>query len=224
MKRIFVVFFLFVLKFNDLNAQSTDVGNWFIYIGNQRFASKWNWWNEVQHRNYNLAGDLEQLILRTGIGRNLTEGNNNLLLGYAFIHSEPYTPGSSVKSSVNEHRIFQQLITRQQFGRVYLQHRYRLEERFLPDRFRARFRYFLGLNLPLNKPKMEKGAWYASLYNEFFLHTDKSVFDRNRVYGAVGYQMGKDVRLEMGLMTQMQETKSRGQFQIAFFNNLPLGK
>jgi hypothetical protein len=36
--------------------------------------------------------------------------------------------------------------------------------------------------------------------------------------------MGKDVRLEMGLMTQIQETRSRGQFQIAFFNNLPLSK
>jgi len=224
MKRIFIVASLLVLNFSQLNAQSTDLGNWFIYIGNQRFAEKWNWWNEVQHRNYNVAGDLEQLIVRTGIGRNLTEGNNNLLLGYAFIHSEPYTPGSSVKSSVNEHRIFQQFITRQSFGRVFLQHRYRLEERFLPDRFRARFRYFLGLNIPMNKPKMEQGAWYLSLYKEFFLHTDKAVFDRNRGYGALGYQMGKDVRLEMGLMTQMQETRSRGQFQIALFNNLPLSK
>jgi hypothetical protein len=213
-----------LMSFCVVRAQSTDVGNWMIYVGNQRFAGKWNWWNEVQYRNYNLVGDLEQLLVRTGIGRNLTEGNNNLLLGYAFIHSAPYTPGSSVKSVTSEHRIFQQFITRQSFGRVFLQHRYRLEERFLADRFRARFRYFLGANIPFNKPKMEKGAWYLSLYNEVFLHTDKAVYDRNRIYGAMGWQLHRDIRLEVGMMSQIQETKSRGQWQIALFNNLPLDR
>ena len=65
------------------NAQSTDIGNWFLYFGNQKINNRWNWHNEVQYRNYNFAGDLEQLLLRTGIGYNLTENNNNVLLGFA---------------------------------------------------------------------------------------------------------------------------------------------
>jgi hypothetical protein len=71
---------------------------------------------------------------------------------------------------------------------------------------------------------MEKGAWYLSLYNEVFLHSDKAVYDRNRVYGALGYQLHRDVRLEVGLMSQIQETRSRGQWQIALFNNLPFDR
>src|SRR5690606_799563 len=112
--------FLFLLLFLNthlLFAQQSKVGNWFNYFGNQSINEKWNWHNEIQYRNYNFAGDLEQLLLRTGIGYNLTE-NNNLLLGYGFIHSQPYLSNTDQKSSFDEHRIFQQYINRHQWGRV----------------------------------------------------------------------------------------------------------
>lgn len=205
-------------------AQKNDFGNWFLYFGNQQVNKNWNWWNEVQYRNYNFAGDLEQLILRTGLGYNLSENNNNLLLGYAFIYGEPYIANTDDKRSTREHRIYQQFITRQKFGRVYLQHRYRLEERFLDNDFRMRFRYFFSINLPLNQPVMEKNSIYLSAYNEIFLHFDKPVFDRDRVYGALGYVINNNFRAEFGMMTQIQETKSRAQFQIVLFNNLSLAK
>ena len=35
-------------------------------------------------RDARIIGDLEQLVLRTGIGYNLTENNNNVLLGFAY--------------------------------------------------------------------------------------------------------------------------------------------
>lgn len=222
--RLFV-FIISALCFHSASyAQQTDIGNWYLYFGNQQVNKKWNWWNEVQYRNYNFAGDLEQLILRTGMGYNLTENNNNILLGYAFILSEPYVNGTDEKKTTREHRLYQQFLTRQKFGRVYLQHRYRLEERFLENDFRMRFRYFLSLNIPLNKPTIEKNAFYLSAYNEIFLHFDKPVFDRDRVYGALGYAINNNLRMELGLMTQIQETSSRTQFQVVFFNNLPLYK
>lgn len=65
-----------------------------------------SWHHEVQYRNYNVIGDLEQLLLRTGIGYDLGENNNNILLGYAFIHNQNYLPNSNDKVMVNEHRIF----------------------------------------------------------------------------------------------------------------------
>ncbi|HRA72384.1 MAG TPA: DUF2490 domain-containing protein, partial [Flavobacterium sp.] len=132
------------------NAQNTDTGNWFLYFGNQKINNRWNWHNEVQYRNYNFAGDLEQLLLRTGIGYNLSENNNNVLLGYAYVHSEPYIAGTDEKSNTNEHRIFQQFITKEKFGRVNIQHRYRFEQRFIEDDFKMRLRYFLSLNVPIN--------------------------------------------------------------------------
>jgi hypothetical protein len=214
--------FLLVLFLTaNVNAQKTDTGNWFLYFGNQKINNRWNWHNEVQYRNFNFAGDLEQLLLRTGIGYNLTENNNNILLGYAYVHSEPYIAGTDDKLETDEHRIFQQFITKQQFGRVYIQHRYRVEERFLNDDFKLRFRYFLSLNVPINKKTLDKNAIYASAYNEIFLNTEQNQFDRNRLYGGIGYCFSKNIKIEAGIMSQMLANNSRAQFQIMIFNSLP---
>ncbi|OYX83450.1 MAG: hypothetical protein B7Y83_11425 [Flavobacteriales bacterium 32-34-25] len=214
-------FLLVLFLAANVNAQKTDTGNWFLYFGNQKINNRWNWHNEVQYRNYNFAGDLEQLLLRTGIGYNLSENNNNVLLGYAYIHSEPYIAGTDDKLETDEHRIFQQFISKQQFGRVYIQHRYRVEERFLKDDFKMRFRYFLSLNVPINKKTLDKNAIYASAYNEIFLNTEQNQFDRNRLYGGIGYCFSKNIKVEVGIMSQMLANNSRAQFQIMIFNSLP---
>lgn len=205
----------------NINAQKSDTGNWFLYFGNQKINNRWNWHNEVQYRNYNFAGDLEQLLVRSGIGYNLSENNNNVLLGYAYVHSEPYIAGTDDKLKTDEHRIFQQFITRQQFGRVNIQHRYRFEQRFIDENFKMRLRYFLSLNVPINKKVMEKNTIYASAYNEIFINTKPSNFDRNRIYGGFGYCFNKSLKMEMGVMSQILQNSSRTQFQIMFFNSLP---
>lgn len=203
-------------------AQKNDLGAWYMYFGNNKISKKLNWHNEVQYRNFDAVGDLEQLLIRTGIGYDLTENNNNVLLGYGFILSQPYVNGE--KKENIEHRIFQQYITKQKFGRFYLQHRYRLEERFLEDDFRMRFRYMLGVNIPITQKEMLPKTLYASVYNEIFLHFNSPVFDRNRVYGALGYVINKNMRIEAGYMNQIQENRNRGQIQIGFYNNIPFTK
>ncbi len=218
--KVFIIISLLVLsKFSS--AQKSDIGNWFIYFGNQQINNKWSWWNEVQYRNYNFAGDLQQLLLRTGISYNLTENNNHILLGYGFVNSQVYLPGSHVKTGTNEHRIYQQFITRQNFGSLFIQHRYRIEERFLPGDFQMRFRYFLGFNIPLNNNTMSSKTVYASAYNEIFLNAQNAIFDRNRLYGALGYVFSNNFRTELGFMAQTLENSNRNQFQIVLFNNLP---
>jgi hypothetical protein len=202
-------------------AQKSDVGNWFIYLGNQKVNKNWNFHSEIQYRNYNFIGDTNQLLLRTGIGYNLTENNNNVLMGYGFINTHNYVFNSDEKIETNEHRIFQQFITRQNFGILFLQHRYRIEERFLPDDFQMRFRYFLAINVPINKKTMDKNALYFSGYNELFIRAEKPTFDRNRLYGALGYVINKNIKIEAGLMAQTLENSNRNQFQIVLFNNIP---
>jgi len=207
-------------------AQDSDFGNWLIYIGSKKLNSKWNMHHEIQYRNYNAIGDLEQLLLRTGIGYNLTENNNNLLLGYGFIASENYVGDSDNKNMVNEHRIFQQFTAKQKLGAIGLTHRYRFEQRFVESDFKARLRYFLALKIPFAKAKkVEEGEehqpskFYLSAYNEVFLNTQSSVFDRNRVYGGLGYQLNKNVRIEAGYMNQIFEASSRDQFNLITFVN-----
>jgi hypothetical protein len=204
-----------------LLAQETNVGAWYQYFGNQSFKGRWNLHNEFQYRNYNLAGDLEQAFIRVGVGYNLSEKNNNVLLGYGFFYSEPYVAGTDEKTQTRENRIFQQFLTRQQFNRVFLQHRYRIEERFIGDDFKWRFRYGLFFQLPFNKPGLTKGAVYLSLSNELFLQPKSPVFDRDRIYGALGYAFSDYIRMEAGYMVQVYESSHRGQLQLGIYNNTP---
>jgi hypothetical protein len=55
--------------------------------------------NELQYRNYNAKGDLGELLFRTRIGYNLSDNNNNILLGYGYILSENYVGETDKKNS-----------------------------------------------------------------------------------------------------------------------------
>ena len=117
--------------------------------------------------------------------------------------------------------MYQQFITKQNFNRVFLQHRYRVEERFIENDFKLRFRYFLSINVPLNKKIITTNTFYLSAYNEIFINAQQPTFDRNRIYGAVGYGINKNLKIELGFMSQILQTTSTKQLQIVLFNNIP---
>jgi Protein of unknown function (DUF2490) len=198
-------------------SQENNFGNWLLYIGNKQINQKWNIHNEVQYRNYNAIGNLEQLLIRVGLGYNLTDNNNNLLLGYGYILSHNYLGDVNEKISVNEHRIFQQFISKQNVGKLKLSHRYRFEQRFIENDFKLRFRYFLGLKYPLTNTGKNDNKVYISAYNELFLNTRTSVFDRNRLYGGLGYKVNSNINLEIGYMNQFFENSGRDQLNIITF-------
>ncbi|MFT4601118.1 MAG: hypothetical protein ACI857_001296 [Arenicella sp.] len=205
---------LMAFSSNNSYSQNSDLGNWWIYFGNKKLIDKFNIHHEVQYRNYTFIGNTEQLLLRAGLGYNLSDNNNNLLLGYGFIHSQNFIDTTDTKLSVNEHRIYQQFITKQSFGRLSIQHRYRLEERFMNGFFQIRFRYFLAAKLALNKKKVEKGALYLSAYNEIFVRTQGQFFDRNRVYGGLGFVAMDNLKFELGYMNQFFQGSGRDQINV----------
>lgn len=194
-------------------AQESSLGNWYIYFGNKKINDHWNIHHEVQYRNYNMIGDMEQLLLRSGVGFNLSENNNNILLGYGYILSSNYN-ASGEKINVEEHRIYQQFITKQSFSRFSIGHRYRLEERFVNQDFKFRFRYFLTVKMALNNKRLEDKTLYLSGYNEIFLNGTSSIFDRNRLYGGLGYKVNSSLSFELGYMNQFFETSGRDQLNM----------
>lgn len=199
-------------------SQDSSLGNWLIYIGNKKLNAKWNIHNEVQYRNYDAIGDLEQLLIRGGLGYNLTD-NSNALLGYGYILSENYIGETDEKVSINEHRIFQQFVTKQKLGKVNLSHRFRSEQRFVETDFKLRMRYFLGINIPLQNLESGNSPLYVSAYNEIFINLEDSIFDRNRVFFGLGYKLNQTVKLELGYMNQLFEHGSRDQINLITFVN-----
>jgi hypothetical protein len=115
--------------------------------------------------------------------------------------------------------LFQQFITKQKITKLNVQHRYRLEERWVEEDFKMRFRYFLGLSHPIAKFNEETQSLYLSAYNEIFLNFKETVFDRNRTYVGLGYKFNKKLKLELGYMNQFFTNSGRDQVNIIGFCN-----
>ena len=219
--------FLFLLSFLSTAAFSQiyqpKLGAWYMYFWNTTITkSGFGMQGDVQYRNWNLAGDLEQLLLRAGPTYTIPKTRVKMTLGYAYILSESF---ADTRSYTQEHRIYQEaLIPHSIGGRVYLTHRFRYEQRFVENQdFRTRYRYNLFINVPFNKKKLEKKAVYAALYNELFINGQKDIgdgrtveiFDRNRSYIAVGYAILDNLRVQGGYMQQITNSMSKGQLQVS---------
>ena len=210
MKYVFLILFSF-----PMFIKAESIGNWMMYIGNNPISEKYSIWNEIQYRDRRVLGDFTQLIVRTGLNYSLSN-EAQVLLGYAYIFADP------TESSYHEHRLFQQGIHRHAISSLGIQHRVRLEERFVEEKdMSVRFRYLLGATYPLNMHAMNTGAIYASAFNEIFVNMVGTAFDRNRIYGAIGYQWSPYIRTELGYMSQITSQTTQNQLQIAIFTNNP---
>jgi hypothetical protein len=205
--------------------QESDLGSWYMYFGNFRFAeSPWAIHGEAQYRNNNLIGDLEQMLLRTGLQYNLKSGHASFLTGYASITTD--IPGKA-SQSFHENRIYQEVILRQKLGRIGILHRYRFEQRWIEElNIRTRFRYALFINLPFNdKDLTEKGSIYGQIYDELFINGERptensQLFDRNRLYLGLGYRTSSVLALQFGIMEQTTNLFSKTQLQFSAFHQL----
>lgn len=115
--------------------QNSNFDDWPIFFRTRAIQFQWDLHHEDQYRNYNAIGDLEQLILNSGLGYNLSE-NINILMGYGYTLSKNYADETNDKAQTSEHRIYQQFISKQKNQGFSHQHRYRFEQRFLEDDFK----------------------------------------------------------------------------------------
>lgn len=203
--------------------EGDDYGNWLMYFGTNKVSDQFSIHSEIQYRNHTVAPvNPEQLLLRTGVNYHIN-GNAIATLGYGYIAGFEFE-SEQKEAEVVEHRVFEQFISTSFVGRVKLEHRYRLEQRWVNSTYRNRFRYRLMLFVPLNKPKMEKGTLFLGLYDEVFLNDRPNFFDRNRLYAALGYQFNKATSLQIGLLNQQVSSFSKPHLQIGLTFNPDLRK
>jgi hypothetical protein len=205
------------------------MGAWYLYIINTRFKkdSLWGVQGDIQHRNYNIIGDLQQLLIRGGITYMPKESPLKLTFGYAHISNG--TPGDSKESSI-ENRFYQETSFPIKLARgLYSNHRFRYEIRFMENQdFRTRYRYGVFLNIPLKKIVMEPKTLYLSFYNEIFINGQRKIgdgktvafFDLNRLYGAFGYVFRKGLKMQFGMMRQTTNSFGKNQLQLSLHHTL----
>ncbi|MGS2763754.1 DUF2490 domain-containing protein [Sinomicrobium sp. M5D2P9] len=219
-------FFLSSSTFAQVNENET--GAWYMYFWNTTLKnSRFGFQGDVQYRNWDIMGDLEQLLLRGGVTYQPEKANVKFTLGYGYVLSGEYGDGNSTSE---ESRIYQEaLLPHKLTDRFYLTHRFRFEQRWVESQdFRTRFRYNLFLNIPINQLSLDKGAIYIALYNELFINGQKEIgngntveiFDRNRFYTALGYSITDNLKVQAGYMRQSTDAIDKGQLQLSLHHTL----
>lgn len=214
-----------------LKAQEVDpsqLGAWYMYFFDYKYKeSRFGAQGDIQFRNWDLGGDLEQLLIRGGLTYRPKGDQVKFTLGYGNITSGAF--GESTATS-GESRMYQEALLPQKLGtRFKLTHRFRYEQRWVEGQdFRTRYRYALFLNVPFNKKELEKGAVYLALYNELFINGQKNIgdgrsvewFDRNRFYCGLGYGILDALRVQVGIMRQSLDTYGKTQLQLSLHHKI----
>lgn len=194
---------------------------WLSHLGDHRVGGKWGFHTEAHIRQAELGAMPQQLLVRPAINFHLTP-EVMFTAGYSYYFNYRYgTFPIAVESW--EHQTYQQMQFSARVGKVALQHRFRIEERFIAvmkadpsaengyvlDKYiyQSRFRIRLMATLPLGAhEKVEARTWFLSAYDELFLNFGDNarldLMNQNRISGLVGYQMNKACNLQLGYMLQ----------------------
>lgn len=194
---------LLVLFFSAtrLNAQNNALGGWYFVNLNYHFNKKVFAFGELQARSQQVVDDFFYREIKGGIGYRIRP-NFTALLGTGNYKTFTY-PGNFEKPlKVNENRLWEQFVLTNAISRINLEHRVRIEQRWLNGDYANRFRYRLALTVPLNHVKMQDKTIYPWVFDEVFFSNKEPYFLRNRFLLGAGYRFSKSVTLQAGFLRQ----------------------
>jgi hypothetical protein len=182
------------------NGQTDGLGTWNVFNIRKQINEKWSAFFEAQIRSQKLYNDFSYHEYKGGIGYNIAKQFNVVIAAGQYV---TYTPTGNLDTvTSSEFRFWQQFTLTNNLGRVKIEHRYRSEQRWVNSVYRNRFRYRLNTVIPFNKKKVEKHTLYASVSDEIFLTDKKPYFERNRLFGGLGYVFTELFTLQGGFLRQ----------------------
>jgi hypothetical protein len=221
----FLLALIVILNYTIIFTQkeiATHQNGWISYLGNHKLSKKFGLHTEYQWRREDGFHHWQQSLLRVGIDYNLNS-SFSISMGYGWIETFPYGE-QPVIHEFTEHRIWQQFNQKNKVETTLknfeIQHRYRLEQRFLETYslnnvdgiikgntvFRQRVRYRLMFMIPLNKKSLEDNTLFLNVNDELFVGFGKgiakNVFDQNRFNAALGWKFSPNFSLQVGYLNQ----------------------
>ena len=173
---------------------------------------------EYQWRRADGFRHWQQSLLRLGLEYEINP-KVSVMGGYAWIKTFPYGT-QPIQHEFNEHRMFEQVYLKDKAGRLEVQHRYRIEQRFLEQYalnssgnvvqvdpvFRNRIRYRALVMLPLSRKTMGDQTLFLSINNELFVGFGKGIaknpIDQNRFITALGWRFNAQTNIQVGYLNQ----------------------
>ena len=225
-KCLLILLLLGAIQAKAQKSGEEELGNWLMFFGNTKISEKYSLHTEAQLRLYEPFQNFNQLLLRAGLNYRINPVSM-ISAGYGYIPTESFDKEQFRARSI-EHRIWEQFILTNTLGRLFFEHRYRVEQRWvstdLDTQYLNRLRYRILVNIPLNKDEITDNTLFASFYDEVFLNLTDPVFDQNRLYGALGYKFNKAVSVQAGYLRHRLGGNNFNRLQMALFLNTDLSK
>lgn len=249
MSRALIILLVLNLSATHAQAQkviSNQTHGWLMYFGNHKLADKVTLHTEYQWRRADVISKDQQSLYRLGVDYKFKD-NVTLTAGYAYIVTHPYGE-QPVPDKFHEHRIWQTVTVTQRVGIVHLNHRYRLEQRWLENRvknsagefesdgytYRDRIRYRIMATVSLTKKNLDPGCLFASAYDEVFVqfgkNFDRNYLDQNRISVTIGYVINANCNIQVGYLNQYiikgdgLKTESNHTMQVSIMYNVDVWK
>lgn len=227
MKRfLLVILLLGAIQVKAQTSGEEKLGNWLMYFGTNKLSDKYSLHTEAQLRLFEPVGNFNQLLLRVGLNYHINQ-KSLVTLGYGYIPTATFEQEQFQASSI-EHRIWEQFILTNSIGRLFFEHRYRVEQRWisaaLDDFYLNRLRYRLLVNIPLNHSALIDDTFFLSFYDEIFLNVTETPFDQNRLYAALGYKLNSALSVQTGYLRHRLGNNNFDRLQLALFLNTDFSK
>ena len=190
MKKIFITVILLV-SINSIAQTNPEnkLGVWYAYGGSHKVSEKVTLKTQAQFRFFDIASDLQQLMLRAGANYKI---NNTFsaYLGYAFFNTDATFDVNG--GDANEHRLVEDFNINYKHSKFGIAHRFRFEQRFFSSDTRHWFRYQIGINHPIS----EKLSAYV--YDEVFLNLQGDTYSQNWFGFGVKHKISETIKLQLG--------------------------
>ena len=193
------------------SAQTSNVGTWNIGDLFYKLNTHYTIWLETQTRSQNLYSDFYYHELKGGLFYNFKKSHSSLFLGGGRYTTYNYSGNFKSPVSTDEFRIWEQLILNNVYNHFNVEHRYRLEQRWVNNVFKPRVRYRINPTYAINHSTIVPKTLFLSAFDEIFIGNNNPHLERNRYYLGMGYQFSNSFILQMGYINQTDFNATGGQ-------------
>lgn len=202
---------------------------WLGTYGIVRLGDKLFWDAQTHYRrgSYNgvpWVGRMTQIYNRHGLTYQFTKDFRATIGGVLRLNFSPDPSGlteTDYEYITLEPRIWHEYLFKQQFGRVQVFHRLRMEHRWNRGNeinseyiYRDRWRYKIFANIPLNKPRFEPGTWFFTPDVEIIMQSGGPVIDAPledlRIQPIIGYVASPQMKYTMSMMYTLGQRRFDG--------------
>ncbi len=215
--------------------RDTNVNSWWVYQGDHKFGqTDFGAFVQVQVRRANAGASWQQMQFLQGATYQLSP-KIQISAGYVWTRTARYGDRPAARPLL-EHRTYQQLLIKHTARKLTLDHRFRVEQRFLETtaagldyfRYQNRVRYQLRFAIPVSRGE----KWYAYGGSEVMFHFGPNhgpdALDQHRPFGGLGYKLTDHNKLETGYLLQHllqrngQVTEFNHTLRLQWSSTLPL--